>query len=423
MKEKNKDTMRSKLMIAFLMLFIAAACSIQKLLDPLLHVQINEKLWLLGLELFILILLALNKSLLRHWKEIKWLWIICGIACIPMVTGAYKSMILNGMALRMTVFYSVPYFYALLSIPVALLLRNGDLKLNRLLQWIVLCSMISYGIRILISWYFGKTGTLIFSSIALEGTVPNWIRKGVLRVNSPVFAPILLPCIAWLFSESKENWKRVLYLFAGFIVFYFSFRIHQARAFMLYQGLTVIVIWLSSRKKITWKECLILAVLAVLVMRTEKFQEFVFSLSLKNTGEMGTTVYRVNALRYFIDQYLKSPMLGLGYLDGDSGLAPGGGHIADIGLLQTVFTMGVSGIFYIGVIAVYSGKQLIALLFTKKEEKLRMLLVPLIIAFWLFNINVDQFCGYSAYSFPFFLALINGLTRDDIMSASSVQKE
>ena len=87
MKEKNKDTMRSKLMIAFLMLFIAAACSIQKLLDPLLHVQINEKLWLLGLELLILILLALNKSLLRHWKEIKWLWIICGIACIPMVTG------------------------------------------------------------------------------------------------------------------------------------------------------------------------------------------------------------------------------------------------------------------------------------------------------------------------------------------------
>ena len=406
MKERNVDAMISKFMIVLLMLSIVAACSIQKLLDPVLHVEINEKLWLLGLELLILLFLALNKSLLRHWKKIKWIWIICGIACITMVTGVYKSMILNGMSLRMTVFYSVPYFYALLAIPVALLLLNADLKFNRLLQWIVLCSVISYGIRILISWYFAKTGILIFPSIALEGAAPNWTRNGVLRVNPPVFAPILLPCIAWLFMEDKENWKRLLYFFAGAIVFYFSFRVHLARSFMIYQVLTVVVIWLSSRKKITWKECLVLLVLSVLVMRTEKFQEFVFSLSLKNTDGMATTVYRVNALRYFFDEYLKSPMLGLGYLDGDSGLAPGGGHIADIGLLQTVFTMGLSGILYIGVIAVYSVKQLAEAFFTKKEAKMRMLMVSLIIAFWLFNVNVDEFSGYLAYSLPFYLVFI-----------------
>ena len=406
MKGKNIDAILSKAMVALLMLSIVIACSIQKLLDLVLHVEINEKIWLLGLELLILILLVFNKTLRCQWKKVKWLWGISGLACLLIITGVYKSMILNGMPLRMTVFYSVPYFYALLAIPIALLLIHGDLKLNRLLQWILLCSMVSYGIRILISWYFGKTGTVIFPSIALEGAPANWIRKGVLRVNPPVFVLFLLPCIAWLFLENKEVWKRVFYLFAGLVIFYFSFRIHQARSFLVYQVLTLVVIWLSSRRKITWKEWAILAVLAILVMRTEKFQEFVFSLSLKNTDETATTACRINAVQYFGSLYLKSPLLGIGYLDGDSGLAVGGGHIADIGLLQTVFTMGLSGILYIGTIAVYSVKQMVRVLFIEKEGKMRILIVSLVIAFGIFNLNMDVFSGYLVYSLPFYLACI-----------------
>ena len=80
MEERRIDAIISKIMVGLLMLSIVVACSIQKLLDPVLHVEVNEKIWLLGLELLILLLLCFNRSLLQHWKEIKWLWIISGMA-------------------------------------------------------------------------------------------------------------------------------------------------------------------------------------------------------------------------------------------------------------------------------------------------------------------------------------------------------
>ena len=150
-----------------------------------------------------------------------------------------------------------------------------------------------------------------------------------------------------------------------------------------------------------------------MVMCTDKFQDFVFSLSLKSTGEGATTVFRVNAIRYFSNLYLKSPILGLGYLDGNNGLASGGGHIADIGLLQTIFTTGLSGILYIGVIAVYSLKRLAEVLFTKKDPERKKLVVPLVIAFWIFNLNMDLFSGYLVYSLPIYLACINGKSTEN----------
>ena len=406
MEERKIDAVISKIMIVLLMVSIAVACSIQKLLDPVLHVEINEKIWLLGLELLILFLLMLNRSLLRHWKKIKWLWAISGLDCVMILTGAYNSMILNGMPLRVTIFYSVPYFYALLSVPIALLLINSDLKLKQLLQWIVICSMVSYGIRIFISWYFGKTGTVGLPSIALEGAAANWIRNGVLRINPPVFVSLLLPGIAYLFLESKENWKRVLYLLSGIIIFYFTYKIHQARSIMVYQVLTLVVIWLASRKKITWKEGVVLAVLAVLVMRTEKFQEFVYSLSLKNTGEDATTACRVNALQYFGNEYLKAPVLGLGYLDGESGLAAGGGHIADIGLLQTVFTMGLPGMLYVVLFLIRSGENVLLTLLKRIDRNLLVLTIGIVCSFWMHNINMDTFGGYLANTVPVFLGLM-----------------
>lgn len=406
MEERKIDAVISKIMVGLLMVSIVVACSVQKLLDPVLHVEINEKIWLLGLELLILLLLCFNKSLLRHWKKIRWLWVISGMACVLIASGVYKSMILNGMPLRMTVFYSVPYYYALLSIPIAMLLINEDLKLDHLLQWIVFWSMVSYGIRIFISWYYGKTGITLFPSITLEGAAADWIRNGVLRLNPPVFVSLLLPGITYLFMESKEYWKRILYVLSGLVVLCFTFRIHQARAFMVYQVLTLVVIWLTSRKKITWKEWALLVAVAVLVMRTQKFQEFVFSLSLENTGANATTGVRVNAIRYFGMEFLKSPIWGLGYLDGEVAWANGGGHIADIGVLQTVFTMGLCGVLYVGSIILVSCESCIMVFFEKTRKNVFSFLAPFVIAFLLCNFNMDMFGGYLAYALPFYLAFV-----------------
>lgn len=163
----NNRSVWNRLMTALVFLFIVIACDIQKLLDPVLHVEVNEKIWLLGIELLLLLFTVGNRSLLRHWRKIKWILVISAADCIMLLCGVYQSTFVNSMPIRTTIFYSVPYFYAVMAVPISLLLINGDLELKQFLKWIVWCSMISYGIRILISWYFGKTGTVIFRSVTL----------------------------------------------------------------------------------------------------------------------------------------------------------------------------------------------------------------------------------------------------------------
>ena len=131
-----------------------------------------------------------------------------------------------------------------------------------------------------------------------------------------------------------------------------------------------------------------------------------FSLSLKNTGETATTGVRVNAIKYFSVTYLKSPILGLGYLDGWSGFAPGGGHIADIGALQTIFVNGLCGIVYIGSIIAVSCMKCIVVFLRKMRMNEFGFLIPLVIAFLLYNFNMDMFGGYLAYAIPFYLAFM-----------------
>lgn len=79
-----------------------------------------------------------------------------------------------------------------LALPVALLLIHGDLKLNTMLWWMILCSAITYGVRIYYSWNYGKTGIVAFHSIAVEGAAEGWIRNNTLRVNPSVFAGIIV---------------------------------------------------------------------------------------------------------------------------------------------------------------------------------------------------------------------------------------
>ena len=406
MEEKKIDAVISEIMIVLLMVSIAVACSIQKLLDPVLHVEINEKIWLLGLELLILVLLFMNKSLLRHWRKIKELWFISGLACVLIASGAYKSMVLNGMSFRMTVFYSVPYFYVIMSVPIALLIINKNLKLKKLLNWILICSIVSYGIRIFISGYFGKTGIIILPSIALEGAGPNWVRNGTLRLNPPVFVSLLLPFAAYLFMESKQAWKKFLYALASVVIVYFTFRVHIARSFMIYHVLTLVIIWLVSAKKITWRECLILLVVAMLVVHTKKFQDFVCGLSLKNTGKDGTTGVRINVIRYFAVEYLKSPFWGIGYLDGDAARAVGGGHMGDIGMLQTIYTMGLTGVLYVVLVFVKSLKAVWSVFSMRYDKNIVLLIIASTVSFWMHNINVDNFSGYLFCVMPIFLVLL-----------------
>ncbi len=381
----------NRLMTALVFLFIVIACDIQKLLDPVLHVEVNEKIWLLGIELLLLLFTAGNKSLLRHWRKIKWILVISAADCIMLLCGVYQSTFVNGMPIRTTIFYSVPYFYAVMAVPISLLLLNGDLELKTFLKWIVFHSFAESGI--LISWYFGKTGTIIFRSVTLGDEPEKWIRKGVLRLNPPVFASMMLPITAYLF----RGVEKALYVIAAIVPFYFTFKNPSSRAVMVYQGMTLVVLWFSRKSYV--EDWAVLAVLAALVFRTEKFQEFLFSFSLQNTSEMATTWERINAVKNFTAESLKSGVFGLGYLDGAAAMATGGGHITDIGLLQTVCTLGLWGCFYIALNFLGSSLRVLS---RKKNANLSMLCIESFFCFWIFNLSMDGFGGYIALSLPLY---------------------
>ena len=91
MEETKKKSVISQVMTGVLALWFAAACSIQKLLDPVLGIEINEKIWLLGLELILLVLMLCNRPLMKLWKQVKWLWVISGLVCILLLGSIYPE--------------------------------------------------------------------------------------------------------------------------------------------------------------------------------------------------------------------------------------------------------------------------------------------------------------------------------------------
>lgn len=405
MEEIKKKSVISQVMTGVLALWFAAACSIQKLLDPVLGIEINEKIWLLGLELILLVLMLCNRPLMKLWKQVKWLWVISGLVCILLLGSIYRSMIVGGMPLRMTIFYCAPYIYMFLALPVALLLIHGDLKLNTMLWWMILCSAITYGVRIYISWNYGKTGIVAFHSIAVEGAAEGWIRNNTLRVNPSVFAGIIVPVAAYLCLEAKQWWKRLVYLAVLILSIYFTFRIQLGRSSMIYQ-VSVLVVLYFTRRKATWKEWLILAVVVVGLFMTPKFQHFLYTLSPEYVGEGGTTGVRINAIRYFGNEFLKQPLFGIGYLDGWAATAEGGGHITDIGILQTIYTVGIPGIIYMAVVLVRNIEISIRCMKKQPYTNLTMLVVGMAACFWMFNINMDSFGSFLAEVTPVYLAVM-----------------
>lgn len=139
---------------------------------------------------------------------------------------------------------------------------------------------------------------------------------------------------------------------------------------------------------------------------TPKFQHFLYTLSPEYVGEGGTTGVRINAIRYFGNEFLKQPLFGIGYLDGWAATAEGGGHITDIGILQTIYTVGIPGIIYMAVVLVRNIEISIRCMKKQPYTNLTMLVVGMAACFWMFNINMDSFGSFLAEVTPVYLAVM-----------------
>ena len=282
------------------------------------------------------------------------------------------------------------YLYFFLALPVYKILRLERIEFRKFLKILTFLCAGSYVIRGAISLYYVATGVDILPAIALEGAAVGWIRNGVLRINPPCLGLIYLPITFYLYSTAEKLKQRVLYV--GMIVLgvWYMTYITQARSMMIYQICILILLLMlknkpNSRKGIIGTALLICVV--VYLINSPAAEKLIASFSASNTETGASTVARFNAISYFGMQFLQKPLSGIGLLLGRDTRTPIGGDISDIGLLRSVYMLGVGMallylvIFIRGVYVAYKAR--------KVDSNISLLVLGMTLLIILTNINID----------------------------------
>lgn len=299
------------------------------------------------------------------------------------------------------------YLYFFLALPVYKILRLERIEFRKFLKILTFLCAGSYVIRGAISLYYVATGVDILPAIALEGAAVGWIRNGVLRINPPCLGLIYLPITFYLYSTAEKLKQRVLYV--GMIVLgvWYMTYITQARSMMIYQICILILLLMlknkpNSRKGIIGTALLICVV--VYLINSPAAEKLIASFSASNTETGASTVARFNAISYFGMQFLQKPLSGIGLLLGRDTRTPIGGDISDIGLLRSVYMLGVGMallylvIFIRGVYVAYKAR--------KVDSNISLLVLGMTLLIILTNINIDSFWDIFAFAMPFYISIV-----------------
>lgn len=299
------------------------------------------------------------------------------------------------------------YLYFFLALPIYKILRLERIEFRKFLEVLSFLCAGSYVIRGAISLYYVATGVDIFPAIALEGASVGWIRNGVLRINPPCLGLIYLPITFYLYSTSKKIKQRVLYIGMMALGVWYMTYITQARSMMIYQICILILLLMlknkpNSRKGIVGTALLICVV--VYLINSPATEKLFASFSASNAETGASTVARFNAITYFGTQFLQKPLCGIGLLLGKDTRTPIGGDISDIGLLRSVYMLGVGMIllylviFIRGIYVAHKARRV--------DSNISLLVLGMTLLVMLTNINIDSFWNIFAFAMPFYIAIV-----------------
>ena len=176
---------------------------------------------------------------------------------------------------------------------------------------------------------------------------------------------------------------------------------------MIYQICILILLLMlknkpNSRKGIIGTAMLICVV--VYLINSPAAEKLIASFSASNTETGASTVARFNAISYFGMQFLQKPLSGIGLLLGRDTRTPIGGDISDIGLLRSVYMLGVGMallylvIFIRGVYVAYKAR--------KVDSNISLLVLGMTLLIILTNINIDSFWDIFAFAMPFYISIV-----------------
>lgn len=303
--------------------------------------------------------------------------------------------------------FGLNYMYIFLAIPIYRMLRNDDTYFEKLLKTMAILCAGSFIIRAVISLIYVYTGTDILPAIALEGASIGWIRNGILRINPPCLGIIYLPIVFYLYIEAKKIRQRILYIGMMVLGIWYMTYITQARSMMIYQICTLIFLLMLKNKPNSKKgivATIVIICCCVALINLPAAEKLFESFSEKNAAMGGSTTARFNAIAYFGMKFLKNPFTGIGFLLGTDTRVPIGGDISDIGLLRSIYMLGLGmAVLYI---VLFCRGIYVSYKIRKYDSNLSILVVGMTFLIILTDINIDCFWDIFAFAMPFYVAIV-----------------
>lgn len=321
--------------------------------------------------------------------------------------GIYNAISENGVELMTALSIGIEYIYLMIAIPLYYLLVWEKWDFRKLLNLLLIFGVGAYAIRWGISFYCSISGTVVFGNIARESASSGWIRNGILRVNPPFIGIIIVPIAYYLATTVTKTIHKTLYYLSIIIVVAYTIQVHQARSLMIYQLMTIVILFevekVNDKKKLLRMAVLLVGI--IVLVNTEWFGSLVDSFSESNADYGGSTTARINALAFFGARYLNSPIFGIGFLERNSQkLTTISGDISDIGMLRSVFMLGIP-IIIVFIMIFIRGFYVYNKANKAGMQNEALLVLGMTISVIMTGINIDLFVGIFSFGIPFYMAI------------------
>lgn len=329
------------------------------------------------------------------------------VALVTIFCGIIHALNWNNMGFMDVLSSAMPYFYLMLSYPAYVLIKRKYWDIEDFFNFIIFWGTIAYFLKIVncVSWLF--TGKVIWQNLISNS---NWILNNSLRINPPFVGLLIIPISYYKMSSEAKIRKKIKYLIPIVVSIAYSAFVHQARSIFLYQIITLVTMYIfehvTNRKKIVRYIVLIIAV--VIVINTSYFENYINSFSPDNSVSGESTIARFNAIATFGNMYIKHPFWGMGFIEESKknvgSVGAGLGHLDDIGVLGSFFTLGIPLLLLMILIL----GRILYLIYKMQEihKGYSLLLIGMAVLLIMTGINISWFNGIYAFGIPFYICIL-----------------
>lgn len=294
------------------------------------------------------------------------------------------------------------YLYTFLSVAILSLLERKQWDLESMMKFLTIAATLDTIARIIDCIYEYFSGSMLWPNLA-NGILGY--RNNIVRINPCMFFILIIPMSFYLYNRSRKKKERAVWLICMIIAMTYVILFWQARSAFMYE--TAILIFLlysgkgvTKRKVVKW---LVGIIVVYVLINTSYISNFLNSFSMSNAEYGGSTLARLNSFDYFYGKYSENILLGTGLMGSEKRLAAGGGALADIGFLYSIFQLGIPMLLFY--ICIFGRGFYIAAKIRHKNALLSRLVCSIVLTYIFFGFNIDPYSLWDL-SVPFYLAIV-----------------